>query len=103
MELQLVDTADGSIRVKATGPITPDAPEHPRDPLIGLLGPQVFERRVALDLEEADFISSSGIGWLLYCHKRFEQHGGKLELGKVSKPIDQVLRLMRLQTVLHWA
>jgi anti-anti-sigma factor len=103
MDLKLVDSTDGSIRVKATGPITPDAADQPRDPLIGLLGPQVFEHRVALDLEEADFISSSGIGWLLYCHKRFEQQGGKLELRSVSKPIDQVLRLMRLQTVLHWA
>jgi anti-anti-sigma factor len=103
MELKLVETQDGSIRIKATGPITPDAANPPRDPLIGLLGPQVFERSVALDLEESDFISSSGIGWLLHCHKRFEQQGGKLVLKGVSKPIDQVLRLMRLQTVLHWA
>jgi anti-anti-sigma factor len=56
----------------------------------------------ALDLEDADFISSSGVGWLLHTHKQFEKHGGKLELREVSKPIDQVLRLMRLQSVLHW-
>jgi hypothetical protein len=47
MELSLVEMPDGSIRVKATGPITPDAADQPRDPLIGLLGPQVFEHRVA--------------------------------------------------------
>jgi len=101
MELQLVDTSDGSIRVKAKGSITPDAPDQPSDPLVGLLGAQVFERQVALDLEEAEYISSSGIGWLLHCHKRFEQHGGKLMLCSVSKPVDQVIRLMRLNSVLN--
>ena len=101
MELRILETTDGSIRVKAVGPITPDSTEHPRDPLIGLLGPQIFERQVDLDLEEADFISSSGIGWLLHCHKRFEQQGEKLQLRSVSRQIDQVQRLMRLHAVLN--
>jgi anti-anti-sigma factor len=101
MQLKLVDTSDGSIGVRISGPITPETANPPNDPLVGLLGAQMFEKHVALDLEDAEFISSSGIGWLLHCHKRFEQHGGKLELRTVSKPIDQVLRLMRLQNVLN--
>jgi anti-anti-sigma factor len=103
MQMKLVDTSDGTVRVRITGPITPDSAVQPNDPLIGLLGPEVFESRVALDLEDADFISSSGVGWLLHTHKQFEKQGGKLELLAVSKPVDQVLRLMRLQNVLNLA
>jgi len=101
MQLERVDSDDDVLHVKTIGQIAPNSAEQLRDPLVVLLGPQVFERRVSLNLAESAFISSSGIGWLLHLHKRFEQHGGKLALCCVPKEIEQVFQLMRLHSVLH--
>jgi len=103
MKLQCFDVADDDVQVRAVGRIAPDAAEQLSDPLIALLGPQVFTRRVALDLSDSEFISSAGIGWLLHLHKQFERHGGKLTLRPVSREVDQVLRMMRLESVLNLA
>ena len=101
MRLVCVEETEELVQVKTVGQIAPSSADQLRDPFLELFGPQIFHRSVELDLSESDFISSSGIGWLLQANKRFEQHGGKLTLHSIPKAIEQVLRIMRLQSVLH--
>ena len=101
MELKLVSATDGTLVLKTTGRICPNSAEQASDPLVALLGPHVFTQRVALDLSDSDFMSSTGIGWLLHCHRRFEAEGGRLEIRSVPKSVEQLFRLMQLQSVFH--
>jgi anti-anti-sigma factor len=55
---------------------------------------------VLLDLSGADFISSSGIGWLITCNKRFKEAGGLLIIHSLVPMVSQMLTLMRLNRVL---
>lgn len=101
MQMKVAATHDGVVQVRLSGRIAPDRFEEGHDPLVGLLGPDVFSKQVDLLFDDCDFLSSSGIGWILHCHKRFEQQGGRLQLRSIPRAIDQVLRLMRLEKVLH--
>jgi anti-anti-sigma factor len=71
------------------------------NPLEDLLGPSCYERRVVIDLGQATFIDSSGIGWLLACRKRFMANTGQMILYSVPPMIEQVLQLMQLHTLLN--
>ena len=68
-----------------------------------LLGPRGYARDVLLSLAQTHFIDSSGLSWLVVCHKRFCQGGGKLVLHSVRAPILELLALMRLDLALHLA
>lgn len=100
MKFHFVDSADGAVDVRAEGPIAPDSPEQLAEALLQLVGPKLYGDKLRLNLSEADFISSAGIGGLLHCHKRFREHGGELAILAPSRPIRQVLDLMRLHSVL---
>ena len=71
------------------------------NPLVRLLGPTVFERRVRLNLERVEFLDSRGIGWLVECHKRFRQGGGALSLYRLPPRILQVLRFCSMDRYFH--
>jgi anti-anti-sigma factor len=65
------------------------------------LGDGGFGNRVLLNLEQADFIDSSGIAWLISCHKCFVESGGILVIHTIPPMVRQVLDLMGLQRILH--
>lgn len=100
MKFHFVDAVDGLVDVRAEGPIAPDSPEQLAEALVNLIGPHLYTGRLRLNLSEADFISSAGIGGLLHCHKRFREEGGELALRAPSRTIRQTLDLMRLNNVL---
>ena len=62
-----------------------------------------YRSRVLMNLEKAEYIDSSGIGWLLTHHKHFLQAGGKLVLHSVPPRINDVFQLLRMSAVLHIA
>ncbi len=99
MELTVVLDGDGPLRLKATGRITPDDATAFADPLAALLGSAGYARRVVMSLEEAEFINSSGISWLLARHRRFREAGGKFVLHSVSPMVLQVIRTLRMDSV----
>lgn len=100
MKFHFVDSVDGSIDVRAEGPIAPESPEQFAAALLDLVGPKLYDARLRLNLSEADFISSAGIGGLLHCHKRFREQGGELAILEPSRTIRQTFEMMRLQSVL---
>lgn len=100
VKLHFVDSVGGLVDVRAEGPIAPDTPEQFAEALLELVGPKLYDRRLRLNLSEADFISSAGIGGLLHCHKRFREQGGELAILSPSRTVRQTLDMMRLQSVL---
>jgi anti-anti-sigma factor len=72
-----------------------------QEPLVELLGPAAYSRLVKLDLSETSYMDSSGVGWLLTCHKRMRQAGGKLTLQAPHPVVANVLRVLKLEKVLE--
>ena len=95
-----VDTQNGdTTRISASGRIRqpPQFPEE--DPLVDLLGDDVYGRRVLFDLQAVESIDSSGVGWLLTCHRRFRTAGGGIVLHSLSPFVRDVLRVLNMQLV----
>jgi len=68
-----------------------------------LLGTRGYAQPVVLSMAETRFIDSSGLSWLVVCHKRFVQAGGRLVLHSVSPAIMELFKMMRLELVLEIA
>ena len=68
-----------------------------------LLGATGFSRKLLLNLEKTDYIDSSGIGWLVICHRNFVKSNGKLVLHSVPQRVFQVLELIGLPKIMHIA
>ena len=66
------------------------------NPLEKLLGATTFTRKVILDLEQVNFLDSSGLSWLVACHKRFQQQKGRMVLCAIPPRILQVLQFCRM-------
>jgi anti-anti-sigma factor len=92
---------DGSITVACAGEITQSTLQSGTDPLLELIGRPALARKVRLDLEQADYIDSSGLGWLVGCHKRFKENGGEFTLVRVPPTIYRVLEFCGMVGVLR--
>jgi anti-anti-sigma factor len=100
MKLILIRCDDVTASVAVHGAVTTSSLGPLEEPLVALLGPDAYRRHVWLDLSDADSIDSSGIGWLLTCHKRMRQAGGELELLQPRPLVANVLKMMKLERVL---
>jgi anti-anti-sigma factor len=103
MRLTMTSHSDQVTRLQCDGEVTQFDIPSDRDLFQDTLGPVIYRRRVLLNMENAQYVDSSGIGWLLAAHKRFERDGGRLVLHSVPPAVDQVLRLLKLNTLLHIA
>src|SRR5262245_48521974 len=103
MQLTVVSDDQDIVRVKCEGQISQSTFQPGTDPLERLLGPSVFTRKVLLNLEKTEYIDSSGISWLIVCHKNFLKHGGRLVLYSVPPMVDQALKWLRMPLILHLA
>lgn len=83
----------GQISQRELGPL--------REPLGESIGQEAFARPVLLDLGGVTFVDSSGVGWLLSCHKRLKQAGGKLVLHSCPPVFQSVAKILRLDQVLE--
>ena len=57
-------------------------------------------RPALVSLAEADFVDSSGIGWLLQCDKTLQAAGAKMHLHSIPPNIQQVFTMLKLHKVL---
>jgi anti-anti-sigma factor len=85
--------------VRASGKITPDSFSGASEPLAKMLGESIYARPLLVSFEGADYINSSGVGWLLICHKRCRDAGGKLVLFDIPKLIRNVFDVLRMDRV----
>jgi anti-anti-sigma factor len=103
MKLSRVSDDGRVLCLGAAGRITQDELPRYGDEMEGLLGAGGYARHVVLSLAEVDFIDTSGISWLLARHKRFREASGKLVIHSVVPMVLEVLKVLRLHSVLHLA
>ena len=103
MNLRMVSIeSDGSVRIAADGPITSTCFQSPADnnPLQLLLGAGWARHRVMLDMARADHIDSCALGWLINCHREFEENHGLLVLHSVQPKVLRILKTLKLDTII---
>lgn len=103
MELKVLSDDGDVLRLQAVERIIRGDPAAEKDTMQELLGTDGYARTVLLSLEETQFIDSSGFSWLVVRHKRFSEGGGRLVLYSVPAPVLELLKVMRLDLVLHLA
>jgi anti-anti-sigma factor len=103
MQLSHEVTPEGLVRVRCEGSVTLVDLQHSRDPLVELLGPEVYRGCVLFDLSQLNYIDSSGIGWLVVSFKRFCQARGRIAFHSPSPFFRDTLDLLRLDLVLPLA
>ena len=97
MKLSIAGDEGNQVRVALAGQVTQRELDPLQDPLIDLLGPGGYSKFVRLDLSEASYLDSSGIGWLLSCQKRMKQAGGRLTLERPHPIVANVLKVLKLE------
>jgi anti-anti-sigma factor len=103
MKMSLRSIEGEAISLQCEGWITQSQLKPGHDPFVQLCGPRAYSTRVLLDLERTEFIDSSGIGWLMGCHKKFNHEGGCLVLHSLPPMIKGVIELLKLNTVFRLA
>jgi anti-anti-sigma factor len=102
--LNLLPEIAGVVRVACQGNITQEKISRDSDPLQAAAGgPEVYGRTVLLNLEQADYIDSSGISWLLVCHKRCTQLGGRLITHSVPPAVMKMLEIVQMPRIMTFA
>jgi anti-sigma B factor antagonist len=103
MKLSLHSTDNAVLILQCEGSITQSQMKPGIDLVEQVAGRGVYSRRVLFNLEKTSFIDSSGIGWLLTCHKRFREQKGKLVFYHIPPLVKQTFDLLRLGSALHLA
>ncbi len=97
---QLVNDGD-LIRLEVLGKISRDSWTQQKEPLAAEFGEDIYERRCLLSLNQALYIDSTGVEWLLTAHRRFAEQGGVLILHSPTPSTRQLLKVMRMDLVLN--
>lgn len=103
LSITLRSADDGIFRIDVAGKISKDGWPPNRDPLVSRFGPDVYAATVLMNLQSAQYIDSTGVEWLLFCHSRCEQAGGRLVVHSPNPLTDQLLRMMRMDLTLNLA
>jgi anti-anti-sigma regulatory factor len=74
-----------------------------KDPLLKLLGPEAYSRKLLLNLEPASLLDTSGISWLIHCHEACDRAGGILVLYAIPLRVRYMLQLLRMEQLFHTA
>ena len=95
MKLSLRSIEGDVLSLQCEGWITQSQLKPGHDPFAQVCGTKTYSQRVLLDLEKTEFVDSSGIGWLMGCHKRAREAKGLLVLHSISPLVWQTTSLMR--------
>lgn len=103
MELSILSEEGGVTHVSVAGKITQEQTAVAADALGDLLGEGAYARKVILNMQDVDFMDSSGVSWLLIAHKRFKEGNGRLVLHSVPPVVSNVLKVLRMHLVFELA
>jgi anti-anti-sigma factor len=105
MEIKLGRKSDeGYERLDIFGDITANGwAQHTEDPFVSQCGQDIYTRPVLLNMSKTLHVDSTGIEWLLTCHKRFNQQGGKMVLHSLTTSTQRLFHMMRMNLVLNIA
>jgi anti-anti-sigma factor len=96
MKLTLGKSDGEDFRILVSGKVTQHDFGPVQEPLEALVGPGVYARQIVIDMADATYMDSSGVGWLLTCHKRVREAGGGMSIVNVQPIIANMLRLLKL-------
>ena len=103
MKLTLVAADEILVQVQCSGEVNYEQLPVGKEPLRHLLGPDCYGRKVLLDFAQVPQIDSVGVGWLVRCHKHFQDAGGRLVLFAAREAVRQVFELLNLASLLRIA
>ncbi len=103
MKVSIQSEDNGVVILTVAGRVTQDQLSKTPDPLGDILGSDAFNKRVAIDLSETEFLDSSGVSWLLVSHKKYEENGGRMVLFGVPQIVMNVIKVLRMQLVFNLA
>jgi anti-anti-sigma regulatory factor len=103
MELRLQKEENDLHYLDCQGAIS--LPDHKpeNDPLLKLLGPDVYAGKVLINLDQTSLLDTSGISWLIYCHESFQRAGGILVLYAIPRRVRYILQLLQMEHLFHTA
>jgi anti-sigma B factor antagonist len=96
MDIQ-VYAAPGALYIKSRGRIVLEDCEIFKNKVYPLFREALAQ--VAIDLEEADFIDSAGLGALVGLKTRANQNNARFVLVSPSRPIEEILNISKLVTI----
>jgi anti-anti-sigma factor len=100
MKLDLLSNENKLMRVQNSGTITL-VDVNGDNPLEELLGPDCFQNKILLDLEQTNYIDTAAVSWLIHCHKECQNAGGRFIIHSVPPMVLQMLELLRMNEILN--
>jgi anti-anti-sigma factor len=100
MKLTLISRTPGLTQVSCQGQVTQITLQPGEDPLRAVLDHEDCAQSILMDLSQAQFIDSSGVGWMLKCHKHCKQAGGRIIYHSAPPLVRQTLDLLQMGKVL---
>ena len=93
----------GPISLAITGQVVQRNISPFSDPVDEVVEGDTYGQQVLLDMSGVEMFDSSGVSWLLRCHKRFRESGGALVVHSLSPTVSDVIRLLKIDQVLSVA
>ena len=87
--------------VEISGNVVGEVATIGRDPLAQEFGSEIYSKQVAFSLRNSEYADSSGVGWLVALHERFEANGGRLYLHSPRPALRRLLQTMRMDLILN--
>lgn len=99
MDIEVLGYSGPVLRIAIVGRIVRENNAPLSDALESALGPAGYRQPVVVSLERTLFIDSSGLSFLIQCHKRFNQAGGKLVLHSMTPAVRTLFETMGLHQI----
>jgi len=103
LEVKMLINDNDLVQLESSGTVSRDGWGLGTNPIEQACGPAVYSKKVLLSLASCRYLDSTGVEWLLRCHKRFAMAGGKLIIHSVAPVVSQILKIMRMDLVLNLA
>jgi anti-anti-sigma regulatory factor len=103
LELSLQGEENDLLLLNCQGAISLPDFQPETDPFLKMLGPEVYSRKLLLNLEQASLLDTSGISWLIHCHETCSRAGGILVLYAIPRRVRYILQLLQMEHLFHTA
>ncbi|MCR9120081.1 MAG: STAS domain-containing protein [bacterium] len=99
MKLTTQSDAEPVTKVSVGGKVSQRQFSGSSDPLADMLGGDIYQKLVAINMEHVEVLDSSGVGWLLNCNNKFKDAGGAMALHSLSLVAKNVFRVLNMHLV----
>ncbi|MCS7239366.1 MAG: STAS domain-containing protein [Thermoguttaceae bacterium] len=99
MDIEILGYSGPVLRMAFVGRIVRDNSMPLTEAFESALGPAGYRQPVVVSFERTFFIDSSGLSFLIQCHKRFTQAGGKLVMHSLTPSVLTLFETMGLHQV----